>query len=167
VKLSLLVAVSENNVIGHNGDLPWHLSDDLRRFKRVTMGHVLLMGRKTWESIGRPLPGRTSIVLSRQADYETGFDEVPVATNLDEALVHARRVAGDATEGFVIGGARIYEMMFACVERLLLTRVHANVEGDVFFPEVHWDQWRLVEEKSCAADEKNDFAHTHQIFERF
>ena len=79
MKLSLIVAVSENNVIGRDGDLPWHLSSDLRRFKRVTMGHVMLMGRKTWESIGRPLPGRTSIVISRQAGYQTGFDEVPVA----------------------------------------------------------------------------------------
>ncbi len=166
MKLSLLVAVSENNVIGRDGDLPWHLSADLRRFKRVTMGHVMLMGRKTWESIGRPLPGRTSIVISRQADYKTGFDEVPVAANLDEALAHARRIAGDATEVFVIGGARIYEMMFSCIDRLMLTRVHAEVEGDVYFPEVKWDEWRLVEEESCAADEKNDFAHTYQVFER-
>jgi len=166
MKLSLLVAVSENNVIGRDGDLPWHLSADLRRFKRVTMGHVILMGRKTWESIGRPLPGRISIVISRQADYETGFDEVPVATNLDEALAHARRVAGDTTEVFVIGGARIYAMIFSCVEQLLLTRVHAEVEGDVFFPEVNWDQWRLTEETLCAADEKNDYRHTYQTFER-
>ncbi|NOZ41445.1 MAG: dihydrofolate reductase [Planctomycetes bacterium] len=172
MKLSLLVAVSENNVIGRDGDLPWHLSADLRRFKRVTMGHVMLMGRKTWESIGRPLPGRTSIVISRQADYETGFEEVLVAANVDEALRHARtlrdaRLLKQARlEVFVIGGARIYEMMFSCVERLLLTRVHAEVEGDIFFPEVNWDEWRLVEEESCAADEKNDFAHTHQVFER-
>ncbi len=166
MKLSLLVAVSENNVIGHEGDLPWHLSADLRRFKRVTMGHVMVMGRKTWESIGRPLPGRTSIVISRQADYQTDFEEVPVAANLDEALAHARRVAEDATEVFIIGGARIYEMMFGCVDRLMLTRVHAEVEGDVFFPSVDWDEWQLVEEESCAADEKNDFAHTYQIFER-
>ncbi len=166
MKLSLLVAVSENNVIGREGDLPWHLSADLRRFKRVTMGHVMVMGRKTWESIGRPLPGRTSIVISRQPDYNTGFDEVPVATNLDEALAHARRIAQETTEVFVIGGARIYEMMFGCVERLMLTRVHAEVEGDVFFPAVDWDEWQLVEEESCAADEKNDFAHTYQIFDR-
>ncbi len=166
MKLSLLVAVSENNVIGREGDLPWHLSADLRRFKRVTMGHVMLMGRKTWESIGRPLPGRTSIVISRQADYETGFDEAPLAANLDEALAHARRIGGDGVEVFIIGGARIYEMMFSCVERLMLTRVHAEVEGDVFFPDVNWDEWRLVEEESCAADEKNDFAHTYQVLER-
>jgi len=166
MKLSLLVAVSENNVIGRGGDLPWHLADDLRRFKRVTMGHVLLMGRKTWESIRRPLPGRTSIVISRQADYETGFEEVPVATNLDEALALARREASESTEVFIIGGARIYERMFPHAERLLLTRVHAKVEGDVYFPEVNWNEWQLLEEESCAAIGKNDFAHTYQIFER-
>jgi len=166
MKLSLSVAVSENNVIGRDGDLPWHLSADLQRFKRVTMGHVMLMGRKTWESIGRPLPGRTSIVISRRADYETGFEEVGVVTNLDEALARTRLLKQARREVFVIGGARIYEMMFSCVDRLLLTRVHAEVEGDVYFPEVDWGEWRLIEEETCAADEKNDFAHTYQIFER-
>lgn len=166
MKLSLIVAVSENNVIGRDGDLPWHLSADLRRFKRVTMGHVMLMGRKTWESIGHPLPGRTSIVISRQAAYETGYDEVPVASNLDDALALARRVNGSTSEVFVIGGARIYEMTFPCADRLLLTRVHAEVAGDVQFPTVDWDQWRLIEEETYAADEKNDFDHTYQVFER-
>jgi dihydrofolate reductase len=166
MKLSLVVAVSENNVIGREGDLPWRLSADLRRFKRVTMGHVMLMGRKTWESIGRPLPGRTSIVLSRQADYDTGFAEVPVATNLDDALALARQITGESTEAFIIGGARIYAMSLPRADRLLLTRVHAEVVGDVTFPEVNWDDWKLVEQAEQAADEKNDHAHTYQVFER-
>lgn len=166
MKLSLIVAVSENNVIGRDGDLPWHLSADLRRFKRLTMGHVMLMGRRTWESIGRPLPGRTSVVISRQADYQTGHGEVSVAVNLDEALAAARGVAGDSAEAFVIGGAKIYETTFPSAQRLLLTRVHADVEGDVFFPEVNWEEWNMVEEELCAADEKNDYAHTYQVFER-
>ncbi|MGI9427473.1 MAG: dihydrofolate reductase [Bythopirellula sp.] len=166
MKLSLIVAVSENNVIGRAGDLPWHLSADLQRFKRVTMGHVMVMGRKTWESIARPLPGRTSIVISRQADYETGFAEVPVAANLDEALAKARLLQQDRHEAFVIGGARIYEMTLPRAQRLLLTRVHAEVDGDVYFPSVDWTQWNLVEEESAAADDKNDYAHTYQVFER-
>ena len=166
MKLSLMVAVSENNVIGRDGDLPWHLSADLRRFKRVTMGHVMIMGRKTWESIGRPLPGRTSIVISRQADYETGFDEVPVATNLDEALAQARRVAGDSSEVFVIGGAAIYEMALPKANRLLLTRVLTKVEGDVSFPKVNWDEWVLTEQEFAAADEKDEFAQIYQVFDR-
>ena len=164
--LSLIVAVAENNVIGRDGDLPWHLSADLRRFKRLTMGHVMLMGRKTWESIGRPLPGRTSIVISRDADYQTGFDEAPVAVNLDDALVRARQVAADTAEVFVIGGARIYELILPRVDRLLLTRVHTEVQGDVFFPSVNWEAWRLVQEELHQADEQNDFSHTYQIYER-
>ena len=166
MKLSLIVAVSENGVIGRNGDLPWHLSADLRRFKRLTMGHILLMGRKTWESIGRPLPGRTSIVISRQTDYQTGFEEVPVAANLDEALADARKVRSTDAEVYVIGGARVYEMTFPRVDQLLLTRVHAEVDGDVSFPAVNWDDWRLVEEEQQPADAQNDFAHTYQVFER-
>lgn len=166
MKLSLIVAVSENGVIGRNGDLPWRLSADLKRFKQVTMGHVMLMGRKTWESIARPLPGRTSVVISRQADYQTGFAEVPIAANLDEALLQAQSASINSNELFVIGGARIYELTLPRADRLLLTRVHAEVEGDVFFPDVNWDQWRLTSEESLAADKKNDFAHTYQVFER-
>jgi len=166
MKLTLIVAVSENGVIGRDGDLPWRLSADLKRFKHVTMGHVMLMGRKTWESIGRPLPGRTSIVISRQADFQTGFDDVPVAVNLDEALSKARSAAADANEVFVIGGAKFYEMTLPRADRLLLTRVLADVEGDVVFPPVDWGEWRLMSEKQHPADEKNEFAHTYQVFER-
>jgi len=166
MKLSLIVAVSENNVIGRSGDLPWHLSADLQRFKKITMGHPMLMGRKTWESIGRPLPGRASIVISRQADYATGHEEVPVAVNLDEALSLARQVAEGVDEVFVIGGANFYEMAFPCADRLLLTRVHAEVEGDVHFPEIDWDEWRMTEETHHGADDKNEFPHTYQVFER-
>lgn len=166
MKLSLLVAVSENNVIGREGQLPWHLSADLRRFKRLTMGHVMLMGRKTWESIGRPLPGRTSIVISRQPDYQTGHAEVPVAVNLDEALALARKVLGEDGEIFVIGGATFYKEMLPRADRLLLTRVHAEVEGDVFLPEVNWDEWQMISEETCPADAQNEFAHTYQVYER-
>jgi len=166
MKFSLIVAVSKNGIIGRDGDLPWHLSADLRRFKRLTMGHAILMGRKTWESIGRPLPGRTSVVISRQEDYETGYPEVLLASNLDEALARARKVEENSGEVFVIGGARIYEMSLPRADRLLLTRVHAKVEGDVSFPEVNWDEWQLIEETASEADEKNDFAHTHQVFQR-
>lgn len=166
MKLSLIVAVSENNVIGREGELPWRLSADLQRFKRLTMGHAILMGRKTWESIGRPLPGRTSIVISRQPDYETGFDQVLLANNLDEAMNQARQVEQRDGEVFVIGGARVYEMAFPRADRLLLTRVHAEVDGDVTFPEIDWQQWQLVEEESHAADQRNEFDHTYQVFQR-
>jgi dihydrofolate reductase len=166
MNLSIIVAVAENGVIGREGQLPWHLSSDLQRFKRLTMDHAILMGRKTWESIGRPLPGRTSIVISRQTDYQPGFDEVLVATNLDEALAHARRLESESDEAFIIGGARIYEMCFPRVDRLLVTQVHGEIKGDVSFPQVDWDAWRLVEEEHHAADEKNDYPHTYQIWQR-
>ncbi len=164
--LSLIAAASENNAIGRDGQLPWHLSDDLKRFKRLTMGHPILMGRKTWDSIGHPLPGRTSIVISRQTDFQSGFDEVRIASNLDDALAHARGLENAPDNAFVIGGARIYEMCMPRVDRLLLTRVHAEVEGDVWFPEIDWQQWQLIEEEEHARDEKNDHAHTFQVWQR-
>lgn len=166
MNLSLIVAVSENGVIGNAGDLPWRLSADLKRFKNITMGNVMLMGRKTWESIGRPLPGRTSVVISRQADYSTGFEETPVAVNVDDALELARQIGGDDSEVFIIGGATIYEMLFPHVDRLLLTHVHAEVEGDIMLPTIHWDDWQLVAEETHPADEKNEFEHTFKIFDR-
>lgn len=166
MQLSLIVALAENGIIGRDGDLPWHLSADLQRFKRLTMGGAILMGRKTWESIGRPLPGRRSIVISRQSDYHTGFDEVIVTANLDDALSHARSHESAEEEAFVIGGARIYEMCLPRTDRLYVTRVHAEVTGDVTFPEVQWADWQIVSEDSHAADEKNDFSHTYQVWQR-
>lgn len=170
MNLSIIVAVAENGVIGREGGLPWHLSSDLRRFKRLTMGHAILMGRKTWESIGRPLPGRTSIVISRQADYQPGHDGVLVVTNLDEALALARRHNAESDvetdEAFLIGGARIYDMSLPHANRLLVTRVHAEIEGDVYFPQIDWSNWKLLEEESHDADEKNDYPHTYQLWQR-
>ncbi len=166
MQLTLIVAVAENGVIGRGGQLPWHLSADLRRFKRLTMGHAILMGRRTWESIGRPLPGRTSIVISRHADYQPGHDGVLVATNLDEALSQAHKLASDSDETFVIGGARIYEMSLPRADRLLVTRVLAQVDGDVLFPQVDWTQWRLASEERHEADEDNGYPHTFQTWLR-
>jgi dihydrofolate reductase len=166
MQLTLIAAVAENGVIGRGGRLPWHLSADLRRFKRLTMGHAIIMGRRTWESIGRPLPGRTSIVISRQADYQPGHDGVLMATNLDEALSQACKLASGADKAFVIGGARIYEMSLARADRLLITRVHDAVEGDVQFPQVDWTQWRKIAEERHEADETNDYPHTFQTWLR-
>lgn len=158
--LSLIVAVAENQVIGREGQLPWRLSADLRRFKRLTMGHRIVMGRKTYESIGRALPGRTSIVLTRQADFQAA-EGVLVADSLEAAL----REAGD-DEVFVIGGAGVYRESLPRATRVYLTRVHADVEGDTFFPRLDPQTWRLVEQHPHPADEKNDFAHTFQVYER-
>jgi dihydrofolate reductase len=169
VHVSILVAVAENAVIGRDGDLPWRLPADLRFFKRVTMGHHLIMGRKTWASIGRPLPGRTMVVLTRDPGLE--LPGVRVAHALPEALALAR-AAGDS-EAFVIGGAEVFALALPLADRLYLTRVHADVQGDVCFPApVHDGRWlaehRWVEvaREEHAADDHHAFAFTLLTFER-
>jgi dihydrofolate reductase len=166
MKLSLLVAIAENGIIGRDGDLPWHLAADLRRFQRLTMGHAILMGRKTWESIGRALPGRTSIVITRQADYGPGDEQMLVAHSLDEALKLASQADCEQDHLFIIGGAAIYEVTLPRTDRLYLTRVHASVEGDVSFPPIDWSQWKLREQSHHTADPLNDFPYTFEMYER-
>lgn len=166
MKLSLIVAMAENGVIGREGELPWHLSADLRRFKRLTMGHAIVMGRKTWESIGRPLPGRTSIIITTQADYQSGDPLTLVATSLDEALQKASHADCVQDQLFIIGGGTIYELAMPRIDRLYLTRVHATVEGDVSFPAIDWQQWELKEQSQHAADPLNDFPYTFEMYER-
>ncbi len=160
MRVSLIVAMAENGVIGRRGDLPWRLSADLRRFKRLTMGHHIVMGRRTFESIGRLLPGRTSIVISRQADYDPGA--ALLAGTLDEALDMA---AGDE-EVFVIGGAEIYRLVLPRVRRMYVTAVHADLEGDTTFPVYDPRDWRLIEDERHAADEKNQFDYSFRVYDR-
>ena len=157
--ISLIVAASENGVIGRDGELPWRQSDDLRRFKAVTMGKPIVMGRKTWESIGRPLPGRQNIVVSRQPGLDIeGADVVASASTAVDA-------AHDADEIMVIGGSEIYALFMPLASRVYLTRVHAHVEGDARFPPLD-DEWRLVHEERHAADEHNDHDMSFRIYER-
>lgn len=167
--VSIIVAVARNGVIGRDGDLPWRLPADLRFFKRMTTGHHLIMGRKTWASIGRPLPGRTMVVLTR--DRAAAFPGAAVAHALPEALALAR-AAGDS-EAFVIGGAEAFALALPLADRLYLTRVHAHVEGDVGFPApVHDDRWLAAEgwvevaREEHAADDQHAFAFTICSFER-
>jgi dihydrofolate reductase len=160
MRISLIVAISENNVIGHRGGLPWHLSADLKRFKRLTMGHHLIMGRKTFESIGRLLPGRTTVVLTRNADYRV--EGAVVAGDFESVI--ARVPADD--EAFVIGGQEVYRLALPHVTRMYVTAVHAAVEGDTHFPDVRWDDWALIEDERFAADERNDYDCSFRIFER-
>ena len=158
--ISLIVAASANNVIGSQGELPWRLSDDLRRFKEITMGKPIIMGRKTWDSIGRPLPGRQNIVITRQADFAAeGCDVVTSAADAISA-------AGDAPETMVIGGSQVYSLFLPDADRLYLTRVHAEVDGDAFFPEISEADWRLVDEEHHASDDRNEHAFSFQRFER-
>jgi dihydrofolate reductase len=159
--VSLIVAMSENRVIGRDGALPWHLSADLRRFKRLTMGHHLIMGRRTYQSIGRPLPGRTSIVLTRQ----TGFS-APHGVLLARDWPQARQLAAEDPEVFVIGGGEVYRQALTQATRIYLTLVHASLEGDTYFPDFDTTAWHVVEETGYAADARNPLAHTFRILHR-
>ena len=152
--ISLIVAVSTNNVIGADGDLPWRLSDDLKRFKAVTMGKPIVMGRKTYESIGRPLPGRQNIVITRQNNFTAdGCDVV-------QSTAEAVEVAGGADEIMVIGGSQIYAAFLPTADRIYLTRVHTEVDGDAFFPPLDEAKWRESGSESYEADDSNDYACT-------
>jgi len=158
--ISIIVAASTNNVIGVQGELPWKISDDLKRFKQLTMGKPIVMGRLTWESIGRPLPGRQNIVITRQPDFSAeGCDVVASpAAALD--------VAGDAEEIMIIGGGQIYDLFLPKAGRLHVTRVHVEIEGDAFFPAIDTDSWELVDREAFAASEANEFAFEFRTYER-
>ncbi len=163
MKLSILVAVSENGVIGKAGDLPWRLPDELAYVKRTTMGHTLLMGRKTYESIGRPLPGRTSIVLTRRTGYAPHPDVV-VVNDFASGLGAARERGED--EVFVFGGESLYAEALPDADRIYLTRVHAEVEGDAYFPSFDEAAWKLLEEERHEADDRHTFAFSLLVYER-
>lgn len=160
MRISLIVAASENRVIGRGGTLPWRLPADLRRFRRLTMGHHLVMGRKTYESIGRVLPGRTSIVLTRQNGYSA--PGTLIAADLNSAL---RAAAGDA-EVFVIGGEAVFTEALRLADRIYFTQVHAVVAGDAYFPPLDEPCWTLVEEQHQPADAENEYELTFRTLER-
>jgi dihydrofolate reductase len=157
--ISIIVAASANNVIGREGELPWRLSDDLKRFKAITMGKPVVMGRKTWESIGRPLPGRDNIVITRQPGFEAHGCHVVASTH--EAIA----AAAGADEIMVIGGSEIYALFLPEAGRVYLTRVHAEVEGDAFFGELG-EEWTLVSDEFHAADDRNEFDVSFRTYER-
>lgn len=169
MRVSIIVAMALNGVIGRAGKLPWHLGDDLKRFKQLTMGHTIVMGRKTWESIGRPLPGRRNIVISRQAGYRAASADV--VANLETALKIVE--AAGESEAFIIGGAVIYRLAISCADRMYITLVEAIVEGDTFFPEagvfgedVPSADWNLIEQTKHSADASNEYPYRTQIYER-
>lgn len=158
--ISLVAAMAENGTIGRDNTLPWRLPEDLKRFKSLTMSKLLLMGRKTYESIGRPLPGRTSIVLTRDRNWKA--EGVVVVGSLGQALSYAR----DAEELVAIGGAEIYRLLMPFARRIYLTLVHAEIPGDTFFPDFDPTQWADVECHSHPADERNAYPFTFVTLER-
>ena len=158
--IAIIVAAAENGAIGSDNRLPWHLPDDLKRFKALSLGKPVVMGRRTFDSIGRPLPGRTNIVVSRQAGL--AIEGVVVAPSLDAALA----TAGSVPEIVVIGGAEIFRQALPCTDTIHLTRVHARVAGDVFFPELDPAQWREAAVEHHAADERHQYAFSFVTLQR-
>ncbi len=161
-----MVAVAENGVIGSNNKLPWRLPEDLRYFKRTTMGKPVIMGRKTWDSIGRPLPGRTNIVVSRQPDLQ--LEGALLAGDLEAALTLAESVAfiDGVEEVVVIGGAELYRLALPQADRLYLTEVHAVVTGDAYFPDWRRETWREAMRERYMKDESNPYDYSFVVYER-
>lgn len=160
--ISLIVAMDEERGIGVEGRLPWHLPADLKRFKSLTMGHHLITGRITYESIGNPLPGRTMIIVTRNPNYQP--DGCLVARSLETAVEFARM--GMEDEVFVIGGGDLFEQAIDLADRIYLTQVHAILPADVYFPEYSSIDWQEIKTELSPADEKNQYAFTYKILVR-
>ena len=166
MRISLIVAMTENRVIGLDGAMPWHLSDDLKYFKRVTMGAPIIMGRKTFDSIGRALPGRLNIVITRDTNYTA--KGINVAHDLESAIEIA---STDVTNGFkeelfVIGGAQIYTLALAQADRLYLTEIHQTFAGDTYFPEIKTGDWCEIQRDACEPETPNGLAYSFVVLER-
>ncbi len=160
MKISIIAAMSDNRVIGRDGGLPWHLPSDLKRFKSLTMGHAVIMGRKTFESVGKALPGRRCIVITRQQEYKA--DDILVAHSLDKALSLVTR---HEKEVFILGGETIYNLTLDIATHLYLTVVHATINGDTLFPKFDINQWTLIQEEKHNADKKNQYAYSFRSYE--
>lgn len=159
-RVSLIAALAENRVIGRNNTLPWRLPADLKRFRRLTTDHPIILGRKNYESIGRPLPNRTNIVVTRDRNYRA-----PGCTVVD-SLEAAFAAAGSVTEIFVIGGAELYTQTLARADRLYLTYVHAPIAGDTLFPEFALDDWIEIERERHEADAEHAYAYSFVTYDR-
>ncbi|WP_404368536.1 dihydrofolate reductase [Marinobacter sp.] len=167
MRKALIVAMSRNRVIGRNNKLPWYLPGDLRYFKQVTMGKPIIMGRKTWDSIGRPLPGRLNVVVSRDPDWEAP-DGTVKAGSLEDAFVRAeaRAEIENREEIMVIGGGQIYAEALPHVDRMYVTLVHDEVPGDAWFPEVNWQEWEEIGREDFSASDNNPYDYSFLVYQR-
>ncbi|HCG78419.1 MAG TPA: dihydrofolate reductase [Oceanospirillales bacterium] len=161
----MIVAVAENGVIGRNNALPWYLPNDLKYFKQTTMGKPVIMGRKTYESIGKPLPGRTNIVITRQADYQPEGVKVVSSVEAARELAESVCLIDGQEEAMIMGGAEIYALALPHTDRLYLTEVHADVEGDAFFPEYDKSLWQEVAREDFAAEGPNPYNYSFVVYE--
>jgi dihydrofolate reductase len=160
--ISLIVAASENNAIGKSNVMPWHLPEDLKFFKNTTWGMPVIMGRKTFESVGKPLPGRTNIIVTTNPNWEA--ENTITTVSIEEAIKVANET--NAKEIFITGGGEIYKQTLPIADRVYLTRVHTVIDGDAFFPEMDFNTWEICFEKYVKADEKNKFDMTFQTWKR-
>lgn len=158
--ITMIAAAAENNALGKDNDLVWHLPDDFKRFKRLTSGHYIIMGRKTFESFPRLLPDRTHVIITRKEDYHP--EGCIVVNSLEEAI----RVSKLDEQPFIIGGGEIYKMGMQVADRIELTRVHAEFEADTYFPEIDETEWKVVKEQFHEKDEKHKQAFTYLTYER-
>ncbi len=163
MNVALIAAMDDERGIGIDNHLPWHLATDYKLFKSITSGHHIVMGRLTFESLGKPLPNRPHIVISRAAAYPLP-EGCFLVSSLDEGLKLAEQ-RGEK-EAFVIGGAQVYTQALPLAQRLYLTRVHAVCRVDAYFPQVNWDEWVLCKAVDHPADDRNDYAFTFQVWER-
>lgn len=162
MKISLIAAVAKNGVIGRQNDLPWHLPDDFAFFKRKTSHHPIIMGRKSLEALGKPLPNRTNIIITRNSGFQV--EGVTTVHTLDDALAEAKAINQD--EIFVIGGAEIYAMALPAATTLYLTEIHKTYEGDAYFPEFDRSEWREISRRPHSADERHEVAFDFVEYER-
>ncbi len=161
--ISLIAAKSDNNVIGKNNDLPWHLSADMHYFKKTTTNHHIIMGRKTFESMkSRPLPNRTNIIISRNPNYDVPLGCI-LLPNVKEALKIAKE--NGEKEVFIVGGAQIYRQAIPFVDRMYITEIHSNFEGDTFFPEYEKKDWKEIQSEYHKSDDKNSYPYTFKVYE--
>lgn len=160
--ITLIAAAAENNALGKNNEMIWHLPDDFKRFKKLTSGHFIIMGRKTYESLDGPLPNRTHIIITRQENYAEKIDAncCIVVDSIEDAI--AKSASEDET--FVIGGGEIYKLALPLADKIELTRVHGTFEADAYFPEIDENKWNLVNEDYHPKDEKHNFDFTYQTF---
>lgn len=158
--ISAIFAMSENRVIGKNNQLPWHLPADLKHFKKVTLGKPILMGRKTYESIGRPLPERCNVVITKDIDYQA-----PGCIVVD-SIEHALAATKESAEIFVMGGALLYQAMLPLIQRLYMTVIHQSFDGDTFFPLLNQDDWQEIERIDYAKDRENPYSYSFFILDR-
>ena len=160
--LSIIVAVAKNNVIGKDNKLIWHLPEDLKRFKRLTTGHTIIMGRKTFESLGRVLPNRKHIVLCNDAEMNIDDENVEVIDSIDKIEKYENSEEGN----FVIGGASIYKLLLPKASKLYITKINQEFDGDVYFPEIDENEWKIVEREQGIKDEKNPYDYEYITYVR-